>query len=90
MEMSGQFDVPAAYPWYPLDRKLGEPQSLSGRGGEEKNPFRESNRGRPARSLVTILNDLSRLSAIPSGVERKPLPNTKGQNCGGVTITFGT
>jgi hypothetical protein len=25
------------YPWYPLDRKLGEPQSRSGRGGEEKN-----------------------------------------------------
>jgi hypothetical protein len=23
-------------PWYPLDRKLGEPQSRSGRGGEEK------------------------------------------------------
>jgi len=24
-------------PWYPLDRKLGGPQSRSGRGGEEKN-----------------------------------------------------
>jgi hypothetical protein len=24
-------------PWYPLDRRLGGPQSLSGRGGEEKN-----------------------------------------------------
>jgi hypothetical protein len=24
-------------PWYPLDRKLGEPQSQSGRSGEEKN-----------------------------------------------------
>jgi len=23
-------------PWYPLDRKLGGPQSLSGRGGEVK------------------------------------------------------
>jgi hypothetical protein len=23
-------------PWYPLDRRLGEPQSRSGRGGEEK------------------------------------------------------
>jgi len=23
-------------PWYPLDRKLGEPQSCFGRGGEEK------------------------------------------------------
>jgi hypothetical protein len=25
-------------PWYPLDRRLGGPQSRSGRGGEEKNP----------------------------------------------------
>jgi hypothetical protein len=24
-------------PWYPLDRKLGGPQSRFGRGGEEKN-----------------------------------------------------
>jgi hypothetical protein len=24
-------------PWYPLDRRLGDPQSLPGRGGEEKN-----------------------------------------------------
>jgi hypothetical protein len=24
-------------PWYPLDRRLGEPQSRSGCGGEEKN-----------------------------------------------------
>jgi hypothetical protein len=24
-------------PWYPLDTRLGGPQSYSGRGGEEKN-----------------------------------------------------
>jgi hypothetical protein len=24
-------------PWYPLDRRLGGPQSRSGHGGEEKN-----------------------------------------------------
>jgi len=24
-------------PWYPLDRRLGETKSRSGRGGEEKN-----------------------------------------------------
>jgi len=24
-------------PWYPLDRRLGGPQSHSGHGGEEKN-----------------------------------------------------
>jgi hypothetical protein len=42
MEVSGQFHSPVALtpekePWYPLDRRLGEPQSRSGRGGEEKN-----------------------------------------------------
>jgi hypothetical protein len=31
-------------PWYPLDRRLGEPQSRSGRGEEKKShPRRESN-----------------------------------------------
>jgi hypothetical protein len=28
---------PGKSPWYPLDRRLGGPQSRSGRGGEEKN-----------------------------------------------------
>jgi hypothetical protein len=28
---------PRKSPWYPLDRRLGGPQSQSGRGGEEKN-----------------------------------------------------
>jgi hypothetical protein len=42
MEVSGQLHTPAALhqgksPWYPLDRRLGELQSRSGRGGEEKN-----------------------------------------------------
>jgi hypothetical protein len=42
MEVSGQLHSPAALPPeketpYPLDRRLGEPQSRSGRGGEEKN-----------------------------------------------------
>jgi hypothetical protein len=38
----------------PLDRRLGEPQSQSGHGGEEKNPYpcQDSN---PVRSLVCIL-----------------------------------
>jgi hypothetical protein len=36
MEVSGQLHAPAALlpgkkPWYPLDRKLGGPQSRSGR-----------------------------------------------------------
>jgi hypothetical protein len=42
MEVSGQIHAPAALPqgknpWYPLDRRLGGPQSRSGRDGEEKN-----------------------------------------------------
>jgi hypothetical protein len=42
MEVSGQPHAPAdspprKSPWYPLDRRLGGPQSPSGRGGEEKN-----------------------------------------------------
>jgi hypothetical protein len=50
MEVSGQLHAPAALPpgkspWYPLDRRLGGPQSRSGYGGEEKNSQtpRESN-----------------------------------------------
>jgi hypothetical protein len=42
MEVSGQLHAPAALtpgksPWHPLDKRLGGPQSQSGRGGEEKN-----------------------------------------------------
>jgi hypothetical protein len=43
MEVSGQLHSPAALPpgkeplVYPLDRRLGGPQSRSGRGVEEKN-----------------------------------------------------
>jgi hypothetical protein len=42
MEVSGQLHAPAASTpgkslWYPLERRLGGPQSRSGRGGEEKN-----------------------------------------------------
>jgi hypothetical protein len=50
MEVSGQLHTPAALPqgkspWYPLDRRLGGPQSRSGRGVKEKNSQsrRESN-----------------------------------------------
>jgi hypothetical protein len=50
MEVSGQLHAPAAFlkeksSWYPLDKRLGGPQSRSGRGGEEKNsqPLPESN-----------------------------------------------
>jgi hypothetical protein len=42
MEVNGQLHALPLYhqgksPWYPLDRRLGEPQSRSGGGGEEKN-----------------------------------------------------
>jgi hypothetical protein len=42
MEISGQLLVPASLlpgkePQYPLDRRVGGPQSRSGHGGEEKN-----------------------------------------------------
>jgi hypothetical protein len=50
MEVSSQLYSPAALlpgkePRYPLDRRLGGPQSRSGHGGQEKNsqPRRESN-----------------------------------------------
>jgi hypothetical protein len=41
LEVSGQVDAPAALPpgkepWYPLDRRLGGPQSRSGQRGEEQ------------------------------------------------------
>jgi hypothetical protein len=49
---------------YPLDRRLGRLQSLSGRDGEEKKPHHcpwwELNPSRPARSLITILTELPR------------------------------
>jgi hypothetical protein len=52
MEVSGQLHVQAALPqgkspFYPLDRRLSEPQNRSGRGGEEKipSPRRESKPG---------------------------------------------
>jgi hypothetical protein len=42
MKVSGQLHTPAALSpakelWYPLDGRLGGPQSRSGRGGEEEN-----------------------------------------------------
>jgi hypothetical protein len=41
----GRFTPQGKSPWYPLDRRLGGPQSRSGRRGEEKipSPRRESN-----------------------------------------------
>jgi hypothetical protein len=61
MEVSGQLLAPAALPpgkespWYPLDRRLGWPQSRAGRGSLEKisQPppgIEPQNPDRPARS----------------------------------------
>jgi len=42
-------------PRYLLDRRLGEPLSRSGRGGEVKYPcpYRESNPGRPSGNVLS-------------------------------------
>jgi hypothetical protein len=63
MEVSGQLHAPAALPpgkdpppWYPLVRRLGGPQSRSGRGGEEKN-----SQPPPEIEPSAILTELSRL-----------------------------
>jgi hypothetical protein len=48
-------------PHYPQDRRLGGPQTRSGCGDDKGSPhwpYRKSNLGRPARSLVTILTEL--------------------------------
>jgi len=47
MKVSGQVHALAALlsgksPWYPIDRRMGGPQSRSGRGGEKKN-FQNNN-----------------------------------------------
>jgi hypothetical protein len=44
MEVSSQLHAPTALPpgkelWFPLDRRLGGPQSRSGRGGLQKNIY---------------------------------------------------
>jgi hypothetical protein len=63
--VSGHLRVPAAVlpgkePLVPMGHELGGLQNRSGRGGEEKNTCygRESNFGRPARSLVAVLTEL--------------------------------
>jgi hypothetical protein len=61
--VGGQLNASAAFSLrYPLDRRLGVPQSWSGCCGEEKNPslYRVPNPGSPIRGLVTILTELSR------------------------------
>jgi hypothetical protein len=59
MEVSGQLYPQGKSPWYPLDWRLGRPQSRSGRGGEEKNSqpppgIEPWSPDRPAHIVVTI------------------------------------
>jgi hypothetical protein len=67
MEANGQLHVPGALPRWKNPRYLfgkgsGGPKSRSWHGGEEKNPCFcwESNPGRLAPCILTMLNDLSR------------------------------
>jgi hypothetical protein len=72
MEVSGQLHDAAALPpgkshCYPLDRRLGGPQSRCGRGGEEKNfhpllGIKPKNPDRPSRSPVATPTELPRLT----------------------------
>jgi hypothetical protein len=66
MEVSGQLHAPAALPpgkspRYPLDRRLGGPQSRSGRFGEEKILDSNSDPSVFQPELVAITTTLSRL-----------------------------
>jgi hypothetical protein len=60
MDVSRELHAPAALPpgknRYPLDRSLVGPQNQSGSGARRKihNPYKESNPGRTARSLVSV------------------------------------
>jgi len=53
---------------YPLDKRLGGPQSWSGCGGEQKKshhcPHPKVNPGHPACSLVCILIELPRIRKL--------------------------
>jgi hypothetical protein len=54
---------------YPLDSRLGEPQSRSGRGGEEKNsqPRRESNPSTPIVQPVAQRYTTQAITALGGG-----------------------
>jgi hypothetical protein len=67
MEVNAQLHAPAALPgenshWYPLDRRLGGPQSQSGRNGEEKKNLALARNQTPAIQPIAILTELSQLS----------------------------
>jgi hypothetical protein len=55
-------------PQYHMDRRMGEPDSRSGRSGKGRRshhyPWRDKNHGRPARSLACILTKLPRPACL--------------------------
>jgi hypothetical protein len=58
-----------------IDRRLGGPQSLSGRSGGKKScPFWELNLGHPPCSVVTIMTELPRF-------EKEFFSTTQRNNC---------
>jgi hypothetical protein len=61
-------------PWYPLDRRLGEPQKLSGRGGIEKNSQLLSGLEPPVIQVVAqrYTTELSRLLIRGTRLIKKP------------------
>jgi hypothetical protein len=80
MEVNGQLHAPAALPpWksprYPLDRRLGGPQSRFGSGGEKKNSQPLSKIGptiiQPVAqrytTVLTPLQEMRILSKVPVG-----------------------
>jgi hypothetical protein len=51
----GLFTPRERVPWYPLDRRLGGPQSRSGRGGKEKNSqLRQDSNPRSSFSATSL------------------------------------
>jgi hypothetical protein len=73
MEVSGQFDVPAALhpgedPRYPLDRRLDGLQSRSGHHGEKKNLAPAGNRTATVQPISCQYSD-GTIPAIPLVVD---------------------
>jgi hypothetical protein len=65
-------------PWYPLDRRLGELQSRSGRGSEEKNPHPlpglELPNIQPLAQRYTIPAPITQPRRFPKGNMPSPIP----------------
>jgi hypothetical protein len=78
MEASGKLHAPVAlppppgwkFPRYPLDRRLGDPQSSSGRGGKEKTlPAPAGNRVPVAQLVAWSLYSLNKFRSLTRGID---------------------